>query len=96
MRQIGELHQSMNEKLMYIAQLQGEVKAAGERATGDAHEIGALRQMLAETKAALTATEVERDRAQSEANRLQGLLDMIFRSKTWKMHTLLERLRGRR
>jgi LmbE family N-acetylglucosaminyl deacetylase len=35
------------------------------------------------------------DRLQAEAERLNGLLEMIYRSKTWKMHTTIEKLRGR-
>jgi len=30
-----------------------------------------------------------------EIQRLNGLLEMIYRSRTWKVHTLLEKLRGR-
>ncbi|HEX8152228.1 MAG TPA: hypothetical protein VF698_03835, partial [Thermoanaerobaculia bacterium] len=33
--------------------------------------------------------------AHVEIARLQGLLDMIFSSKTWKLHTLVERVKGR-
>jgi LmbE family N-acetylglucosaminyl deacetylase/glycosyltransferase involved in cell wall biosynthesis len=32
----------------------------------------------------------------AEINRLNGLLDQIYRSRTWKLHLLAERLRGRR
>lgn len=39
------------------------------------------------------AAEVERLRV--EIARLNGLLDMIYESKTWKLHTTLEKLRGR-
>jgi len=35
------------------------------------------------------------DRLQAEVERLNGLLEMIYRSKTWKMHTTIEKLRGR-
>ena len=30
-----------------------------------------------------------------EIARLNGLLEMIYRSKTWKVHTTFEKLRGR-
>ena len=33
--------------------------------------------------------------ARVEVERLNNLLAMIFRSKTWKVHNLLERMRGR-
>ena len=47
-----------------------------------------LRNANSETHAAL-------ERARVEIARLNGLLDMIYRSRTWKMHTLMEKLRGR-
>ena len=37
----------------------------------------------------------ELERMRVEIARLNGLLDMIYRSKTWKLHTTLEKFRGR-
>jgi len=31
----------------------------------------------------------------SETDRLQGLLDLIYRSRTWRLHTMMEKVRGR-
>jgi glycosyltransferase involved in cell wall biosynthesis len=42
---------------------------------------------------ALTSAELERTRV--EIARLNGLLEMIYRSRTWKLHTVLEKARGR-
>ncbi|HEX2832932.1 MAG TPA: PIG-L family deacetylase [Thermoanaerobaculia bacterium] len=47
-----------------------------------------LRRSTIETHEALERTRVE-------VNRLNALLNMIFQSKSWKLHTLLEKLRGR-
>jgi LmbE family N-acetylglucosaminyl deacetylase/glycosyltransferase involved in cell wall biosynthesis len=47
-----------------------------------------LRQVHGETSEALERTRVE-------VARLNGLLTMIFQSRTWKVHTVLEKLRGR-
>ncbi|MGZ5431740.1 MAG: PIG-L family deacetylase [Thermoanaerobaculia bacterium] len=41
------------------------------------------------------ATHDELQRAQVEIQRLGGLLDMIYRSRTWKLHTMVEKIRGR-
>ena len=30
-----------------------------------------------------------------EITRLQGLLDTIYRSRTWKLHEIVERMKGR-
>ncbi|HKR65279.1 MAG TPA: PIG-L family deacetylase [Thermoanaerobaculia bacterium] len=38
---------------------------------------------------------VELERLRVEIARLNGLLDMIYRSRTWQMHTMIEKLRGR-
>lgn len=35
------------------------------------------------------------ERMRNEVARLNGLLDMIYRSKTWKVHTLVEKMKGR-
>ena len=47
----------------------------------------------------LRASNTEAARAleqlRAEIDRLNGLLAMIYRSKTWKVHTTLEKLRGR-
>ena len=31
----------------------------------------------------------------NEITRLQGLLDTIYRSRTWKLHSIVERMKGR-
>lgn len=40
-------------------------------------------------------THAELQRARIEIQRLNGLLEMIYRSRTWKLHTTLEKFRGR-
>jgi len=48
-----------------------------------------------ELRAANGTVHEELERARVEIQRLNGLLEMIYRSKTWKLHTTLERFRGR-
>ena len=31
----------------------------------------------------------------AEIARLQGLLDLIYNSRTWKLHTMVEKMKGR-
>lgn len=91
-REIQDLHASVNEKLLYIERLQGavnELRPVAEGASAQARENSELR-------AALSAAQAATQAAQTESERLQGLLDMIFKSRTWKLHTLLDRMRGRR
>lgn len=51
-------------------------------------ENDSLRGANAETHAAL-------ERARVEIGRLNGLLEMIYRSSTWKLHTIVEKMKGR-
>src|SRR5688500_12359117 len=46
----------------------------------------------------LSATHAANDeiaRLRVEIGRLNGLLEMIYNSKTWKLHTMVEKARGR-
>lgn len=56
---------------------------------------GDLRRALADAQRALADAQAERNAERVEIERLQGLLDMIFRSRTWKLHKLAEKVRGR-
>jgi LmbE family N-acetylglucosaminyl deacetylase len=102
---IASVHNDLNGAMLRTRELEGAVTVlhslattAEQKATEIARlersienldaEIAALRQYNSETGAALESARVE-------IARLNGVLDMIFRSKTWKLHTTLERLRGR-
>ncbi len=50
---------------------------------------------LAEVRAVNAAAHEVIERSRVEIQRLNGLLEMIYRSKTWKLHTTLEKVRGR-
>ncbi|MEA2489205.1 MAG: hypothetical protein QOH21_997 [Acidobacteriota bacterium] len=78
---LGALAASAEQKSTEIEQLKRDIERLGA-------EIAELRRHNGESGAALESARVE-------IARLNGLLDMIFRSKTWKLHTTLEKLRGR-
>jgi LmbE family N-acetylglucosaminyl deacetylase/glycosyltransferase involved in cell wall biosynthesis len=96
--QIQELHENGNRHIVRIRELEGvvqvlnetcmQLEAVIERATAVSREADELRHANATTHAALQSARVEIDR-------LNGLLAMIFGSRTWKLHTLVERLKGR-
>ena len=96
--QIQELHHAINGHVLRVRELEGSVAAlqtlvAAHDALRAEHdnaraELRDLRRAYAETQAALAAARVE-------IERLNGLLQMIFRSNTWKVHTMFEKLRGR-
>jgi LmbE family N-acetylglucosaminyl deacetylase/GT2 family glycosyltransferase len=96
--ELGAVHGSVNEKIIQIHQMAAQIhqlqasivslEAWRGRADALANENADLKKALDETQSALRS-------AWAETDRLQGLLDMIFKSRTWKIHTLLDRLRGR-
>lgn len=69
-------------------QLQRETDSLRIQVEALTRENDGLRRSTIETHEALERTRVE-------VNRLNGLLHMIFQSKSWKLHTILEKLRGR-
>ncbi|HEX8252723.1 MAG TPA: PIG-L family deacetylase [Thermoanaerobaculia bacterium] len=70
------------------ATLQTAVQESTQREYETSREYEKLRAVHAETHAELERTRVE-------VARLNGLLEMIYRSKTWKLHTAIEKARGR-
>jgi LmbE family N-acetylglucosaminyl deacetylase len=96
--QIAGIHNELNGAMLRTRELEGAVAGASAivgafegkivEAERLAREVAELRQHNAEASAALEAMRVE-------IARLNGLLDMIFRSRTWKLHTTIEKIRGR-
>lgn len=95
---IGALTNDMNGYILRVRELEainatlsGLASAAEQRAIHIERlerENDALRARNVDTSEAL-------ERARVEINRLSGLLDMIYRSKTWKLHTMVEKMKGR-
>jgi LmbE family N-acetylglucosaminyl deacetylase len=95
---IGELqqtHATVGEKLTRIGELELALRDLHDLQRGitqqlheATHERDRVGNDLQRNSAALRAS-------RAEVERLQGLLDMIFRSRTWKLHALVEKLRGR-
>ncbi|HSP14452.1 MAG TPA: PIG-L family deacetylase [Thermoanaerobaculia bacterium] len=93
--EIQTLHSDVNQRTMYIKDLEAAVEALrgeldratqeNERAARDGEQ---LRKSLDDAQAVGRA-------AYAEIERLQGLLNMIYKSRTWKLHAMMERMRGR-
>jgi len=87
-----------------IARMQRELEAADRRSNqlqgANAEIRGALaaadaeRYRLRELQPALEESEQTNAALFAEVGRLQTLLDTIFKSRTWKLHTIVDRLRG--
>lgn len=86
--EIQSLHNAVNERTMYVKELEGAIEVLrGESERAAAHS-ESLRKTLDDAQALARA-------AYAEIERLQGLLNMIYKSRTWKLHAMMERIRGR-
>ena len=93
--QLAAQTNDVNGYMLRVRELEGAVAVMAplvERKTIEAErferENDSLRAANAETSEALK-------RVQVEVDRLNGLLDMIYRSRTWKLHTMIEKVKGR-
>lgn len=107
--QIGSLNERLNETMMRISHLEGanaEIRGALDGANreryaaiarmGEVESAFAQRQtVIDETRGALAEMERTNSALYAEVARLQSLLDTIFKSRTWKLHTMVERVKGR-
>ena len=82
------LHNAVNERTMYIKELEGAIQVLRNEADA------VMSQNTLLLKSVDDAQSVGRA-AYAEIERLQGLLNMIYRSRTWKLHAMMERMRGR-
>lgn len=97
-RQRLELQSSVNGYMLRVRELEGELSTLrpllpqlAERAV----QVEQLTRALDEAQSANQLAKEEIARLRVEIDRLGGLLEMIYRSKTWKLHTTVEKLRGR-
>ena len=100
--QIGALSERINETMMRISHLEGANAEIRGALDGANHERYAAVARIAEVEAAFATSQsalVETERTNialyAEVARLQNLLDTIFKSRTWKLHTIVERVKGR-
>lgn len=94
LREIQSLHERINETMMRISHLEGanaEIRNALAYAEADRHEKGVR---LRDLQAAYEETERTNAALFAEIGRVQGLLDMIYKSKTWKLHEIVLKLKG--
>ncbi len=93
--EIQALHNRVNEALMRISHLEGanaEIRNALAAAEADRHEKGVR---LKDLQSAHAESQTTNAALFAEVARLQELLDTIFKSRTWKLHTIVERMKGR-
>lgn len=82
---LGGVARDYENKVLEVERLTRELELTR---TNAARELAELRSVNADSHDVI-------QRSRVEIERLSGLLDMIYRSKTWKLHTTLEKFRGR-
>ena len=93
--QIGTLSERINETMMRISHLEGanaEIRGALDGANRERY---AATTRLTEVEPALVELQRTNGALHAEVARMQNLLDAIFKSRTWKLHTMVERVKGR-
>jgi len=97
--QIGTLSERINEAMMRISHLEGanaEIRGALDGANRERYAAAARIAEMESDRVALAEMQRTNGALYAEVARLQNLLDTIFQSKTWKLHTIVERVKGRR
>lgn len=105
LRQAGELHETLNGYVHRVSNLEGSLQALNDLVIDYTEkvienerlqrELEALDATNRRSQAELDESRGEIQRLYVEIQRLNGLLDMIYRSRTWKLHVLMEKVRGR-
>jgi LmbE family N-acetylglucosaminyl deacetylase/glycosyltransferase involved in cell wall biosynthesis len=105
LRESVELRNTINGYMLRARELEGSLASLQglvpeltyktvevERLTREQERLHVEREQLRATNASAAA---EAERLRVEIDRLNGLLEMIYRSTTWKLHTMVEKARGR-
>jgi LmbE family N-acetylglucosaminyl deacetylase/glycosyltransferase involved in cell wall biosynthesis len=100
--QIGALSERINETMMRISHLEGanaEIRGALDGANGQRYaaiaRIAEFETAFGDSQATLIEAQRTNGALHAEVARMQNLLDAIFKSRTWKLHTIVERVKGR-
>lgn len=98
---IGELQRQserLNEAVVRIAHLEGaneELRAALGLAQKERNELLVRVGELGDARGAFDEAQQTIAALYAEIARLQGTLDAIFQSRTWKLHSMVEKMKGR-
>lgn len=95
---VQSLHETVTQNAIRIAALEG-VDLALRRAEAEnehkAVQLAALQEQSDDLRRAFTETQTTVQALYGEIRRLQGLLDSIYASRTWKLHNMVQKVRGR-
>ncbi len=96
--QIGALHETLNERTVRLHAMEAveqQLRHAQVENERKAVELSALRVETAQLRPIVTEAQTTISALYAEVQRLQSLLDLIYGSRTWKLHTIVEKMRGR-
>jgi LmbE family N-acetylglucosaminyl deacetylase/glycosyltransferase involved in cell wall biosynthesis/uncharacterized coiled-coil protein SlyX len=100
--ELARLQTTVNELTMRVAESEGAfhaINGAYAEATRElearAIELANLRSRVAQLEPFVVQSEETTKALYQEIHRLQSVLDAIFASRTWKVHTMVEKLKGR-
>jgi len=82
-------------RLDRLRRLEGALQVLRREAELATNESERLLKSIGVSEASRVEAEAHVRAAYAEIERLQGLLNMIYRSRTWKLHAMMERMRGR-
>jgi len=96
--EIQAVNERLNAAMMRVATLEGacdEVRGLFEAAQNQRNELLVRVGILGDARGELAESQRTVHALWGEITRLQGLLDTIYRSRTWKLHSIVERMKGR-
>lgn len=97
-REGGEQQHLVNGYMLRVRELEGALTALQGLVPELTHKTALVEQLTHQNEALQATNSVaseELARLRVEINRLNGLLETIYRSRTWKLHTMVEKVRGR-
>ena len=93
--QLTGANATLNERALRIGEIEERLRLAQQDNDRKGSEIHALRAEIAGLRPSLEESQTAITALYSEIHRLQSLLDLIYGSRTWKLHSFMEKMRGR-
>jgi LmbE family N-acetylglucosaminyl deacetylase len=95
---LAGLHETLNERTVRLNALEAvdeQLRNAQVENERKAVQLEASRAETAQLRPVVDEAKTTIDALYAEIHRLQGMLDLIYGSRVWKLHTLMDKMRGR-